>query len=128
MRTAMAVIVAYLVWTAIWLGGGAGLGAAFPAALEAFDAGELITDTAYLASALGLSVVASLVSGIVCAKLAKERAPGAALALAALLLLTGIGVQASVWSLMPVWYHLVFLALLFPVVKLGASFSSPASS
>ena len=120
MRRALAVIVAYLVWTALWLGSGASLGAAFPEALEAYEAGEPITETGYLVSALGLSVVCSFVAGIVCGKLARERSSGAALVLGAALLLTGIGVQASAWSLMPVWYHLVFLALLLPVVKWAA--------
>ena len=36
------------------------------------------------------------------------------------MLVTGIAVQAGVWALMPVWYHLVFLALLVPVCLVGA--------
>jgi hypothetical protein len=33
---------------------------------------------------------------------------------AGLLLATGLGVQSSAWSQLPVWYHLAFLALLIP--------------
>jgi len=40
--------------------------------------------------------------------------------LAVLLLATGVGVQASVWILMPVWYHLGFLGLLVPGCLLRA--------
>ncbi len=32
----------------------------------------------------------------------------------------GMSVQAAVWNLMPVWYHLVFLGLLVPGCLLGA--------
>jgi hypothetical protein len=37
-----------------------------------------------------------------------------------LLLATGIAVQASVWNLMPVWYHVPFLVLVVPACILGA--------
>jgi hypothetical protein len=39
--------------------------------------------------------------------------------MASLLLLTGIFVQASVWTLMPIWYHVPFLALLVPIAVIG---------
>ncbi len=45
---------------------------------------------------------------------------GSAITLGVLLLLTGIGVQASVRDLMPVWYHVVFLALLIPATIIAA--------
>lgn len=44
----------------------------------------------------------------------------AAIVTSVLLLLTGIGVQASVWTQMPVWYHLSFLVLVAPVTLAGA--------
>jgi hypothetical protein len=39
--------------------------------------------------------------------------------LAVLQLLLGIGFEASAWNLMPVWYHLVFLALIIPATVMG---------
>ena len=36
------------------------------------------------------------------------------------MLAVGIGVQAGSWNLMPVWYHLTFLALLVPGALIGA--------
>ncbi len=42
------------------------------------------------------------------------------LILAFLLLVTGVAVQWSVFQLMPIWYHIVFLALLIPLVQVGA--------
>ena len=40
-------------------------------------------------------------------------------ALGILLLLFGAGVQAVAWSYIPIWYHIVFLALLVPLTILG---------
>ena len=38
-----------------------------------------------------------------------------------LLLATGIAVQLQYWSLLPIWYHLVFLVLLVPSTVAGGS-------
>jgi hypothetical protein len=124
-RPVLAVIAGYAVWTVIWLGGGQALLAAFP---DALPSGELevqpITSTPYLASALVLSIICSLAAGAFC-RIGASRWLTGALVLSVLLLLTGIGVQASAWSLMPVWYHLAFLALLVPVTLLGARLTRP---
>jgi len=60
-------------------------------------------------------------AGIVAGQEAGGRAPCAVprgLAVVAVLLLaTGIGVQTSVWTLMPVWYHLALLGLLQPITS-----------
>ncbi len=114
-RAAAGVIVGYAVWTALWLGGNAGLNLAFTAPIE----GEPVTATGFLLSALLLSVICSFAAGFVNTVLAKEKSKGAVLIMAGLLLLTGIGVQAGIWSLMPLWYHLTFLVLLVPVSVLG---------
>ena len=114
-RAVGGVIVGYAVWTALWLGGGAGLNLVFPVPME----GEPITSLGFLLGALLLSVFCSFLAGFTNAALAKEKSKGAVLIMAGLLLLTGIGVQAGIWSIMPLWYHLVFLALLVPVSVLG---------
>ncbi|MCW5874766.1 MAG: hypothetical protein KIS88_09005 [Anaerolineales bacterium] len=43
------------------------------------------------------------------------------LILGVVLLLVGIAVQRQYWKLMPLWYHLLFLALLVPTTLFGAS-------
>ena len=58
-------------------------------------------------------------AGLATAKLAGAKASGAVVVMAVMLLVTGIGVQSTVWSLMPVWYHLAFLGLLVPVALVG---------
>jgi hypothetical protein len=116
-RAILAVITGYLVWTALWLAGNRLL---FGGAAERVGAGEPFTAAAPLVGVVVLSMCCSLAAGATAAIIAGERAPAAVLVMAVLLLVTGIGVQASVWMLMPVWYHLAFLALIIPVSLLGA--------
>ena len=116
-HTILGVVAGYIVWTVIWLGGNATL---FSAAAEQSASGEAVTAIGTLAGVLLLSIVCSLVAGMVAGWLGKQNAAQAVLITGVLLVLTGIGVQASVWSLMPVWYHLSFLLLILPVAMLGA--------
>ena len=116
MRAILATLLGYAVWTAIWLGGNSVL---FNEAAEVVGAGERYTAVGPLAGALVLSLVCSLVAGAVAGKLASTARP--VLVLACLLLLTGLVVQASVWDLMPIWYHAPFLVLLVPVTRLGGA-------
>ncbi len=117
-RAILGVIVGYVVWTAVWLGGNAAL---FAGAQEAVARGEAIAGAWPLLGVLGLSVVCSVIAGVVCAKVSASRGLAPAIVLAVLLLLTGIGVQASIWKLEPVWYHAAFLVLLLPVTLAAAT-------
>lgn len=117
MKLVIGVIVGYALWTAIWLGGNAVL---LPEAQEVVGAGKHYAETGPLGIAIGLSVVCSLVAGFAAARIAGPQARAATLTLAILLLATGVGVQLSVWELMPVWYHVPFLLLLVPVTIIGS--------
>lgn len=116
-RATLGVIAGYVAWTVLWL---AGNNLLLGAAGEAVAAGEPFTAAGPLTAIVVLSVVCSLVAGAAVAAVARVQSRGAVLVMALLLLVTGIGVQASVWHLMPVWYHLVFLALIVPVCLVGA--------
>lgn len=117
MRTILAVIVGYAVWPAICLP----LNTIFYSETSAaLDAGQRFAQTGPLVGSIGISILGSLAAGFVAAFIATSHTKPAVWIVAALLLLTGIGVEASVWPLIPVWYHFVFLALLVPVVMLGA--------
>lgn len=116
LRAVIGVIVGYAVWTVIWLGGGAVF---FGRLAESVTARERYEAVGPLVGLLALSIACSLAGGMVCGLISRGRTHGASMVLATLLLVTGIGVQAGVWSLMPVWYHLVFLVLLIPVTMLG---------
>ena len=111
-RALFAVVLGYLAWSVLWLVGNAFL---FGDVTEELQAGEPFTDTGPLAGALVLSVLCSVLAGFTAARVARRRAGGAVWTTALLLLATGIAVQLGSWSLLPLWYHLVFLVLLVPV-------------
>jgi len=115
MRTILAVLAGFALWSILWVGGHQAAFALLPAHYDA----EGIPETKGLYGLyLAFSVGCSLLAG----RVARRLAPGNMAALAGLgmlLLLVGIGFQASVWSLEPLWYHLLFLALLVPATLLG---------
>lgn len=117
LRAVMGVIVGYLTWSALWLVGNRLL---FTDAAEVVAAGERYTKTGPLLGVLALSIVCSLAAGAVAAKISQSKRWGTVAVMAVLLLITGIVVQASVWSLMPFWYHVLFLALIIPVCQVGS--------
>ncbi len=118
MRAAVAVIVGYLIWTALWLGGNAVL---FDAAAKMMSAGKTFSDAGPLAGLIALSIVCSLAAGCCAAVIAKKRHRPAVLVMSSLLLVTGVVVQYHIGTLMPVWYHLTFLALIVPVCIVGGA-------
>jgi len=123
-RAIAGVIAGYVVWTVLWL---AGNNLIFAGAAESVAGGRTLEDRGPLIGILVLSVVCSLAAGASTAAIAKLKTRVSVLVMAVLLLLTGIGVQISVWSLMPVWYHLAFLALIVPVCMVGARLVTAAA-
>jgi len=123
LRAILGVIVGYAVWSGLWL---AANQVAFAEAAEAVAGGEPLTETSPLLAILALSVVCSILAGLVAAKLAGGKARAAVLVTGFLLLATGIFVQTGAWSLMPTWYHVAFLALLIPVTLLGGKLGGAA--
>ena len=123
-QAVLGTIAGYLAWTALWLGVGLGvLAPLFSGADQEFQDGGVLSDLGYLASSLVLSVVCSLVGGWTCDKITRQDGRRAVVTLALFLLATGIAVQASVWSRMPIWYHAAFLILLVPATLLGGSWA-----
>ncbi len=116
MRTGIAVVVGFIVWTVLWLGTNAALAGALP---DRFADDGSTSDVTILVLILILSAVFSFISGWLTAKVAKAADNRPATILGVVLLLVGIAVQIGYWDLMPIWYHLVFLALLFPVAVAG---------
>jgi len=125
MRAIVAVVAGYAAWTVLWLGGNALL---FGEASRVMGEGQVFSTSTTLFGVIVLSIVCSVVAGLTAARIAADKAAGAVIVVALLLLATGIGVQSGVWSLMPVWYHLVFLALIVPVTVAAGRFAtrSPA--
>lgn len=120
MKSVLAVVAGVVLWGVLWVGGTQGLMAARPE----LQPGEPITGAAVLAGLIGYSVVLSIMAGWVAARLAPKAPVGHATTLAVIQLAIGVAVQASAWTLFPVWYHVIFLGLVVPATvyggKLGA--------
>ncbi len=114
-RMIIAVVAGAVVWAALWLGGNQAAMAAFPAAMQPETA---ITSVGVL---LGLilygGVLLSLLAGWTTGKISRAMKP--VWVLAGVQLMFGIIAEVSYWSLTPVWYHVVFLALIVPMTVLG---------
>ena len=126
-RIILGVIVGFIVWSILWVGGDEAFATLSPdwyappkLAFEkaAFNNTSFEANSTILLFKLLHSVFASLISGYVAVMLSNENRRTTT-TLGVILLIVGIAVQASVWSLLPIWYHLIFLALLIPVTIAG---------
>ena len=126
-RSVVGVIAGFIAWMVAWFGGESVLAALSPAGFgapqRAFEAalveGHAFTAPASLLVAqLVLGSLVSLLAGFVAALVAREsrRAP---LVLGVLLSAMGVLKAVMSWPLVPVWFHLVFTALLLPLAMLG---------
>jgi hypothetical protein len=77
---------------------------------------------AMMIARLLLGALSSLCAGCAVAWITKASS-GAARILGALLIVLFIPVHYGLWDKFPVWYHLIFLASLFPFTLLGSYFS-----
>ena len=117
LRQILAAIVGYVFWSAAWVG--------YNPLLQKFnllssDQTQRIHDPKALLALLLGSFVLSIVAGYLTAVISGPRRHLAVLVLGLLLLATGIFFQMQFWRMMPLWYHLTFLALLVPFCFVGA--------
>lgn len=115
-RNIFAAIAGYLLWTVVFLGGGAAVRSGMP---SVHDAEGYTSDVTALGLYLAISFAASVGAGYLAGRVARERRMMWVGVLAFLLVATGIPVQLSAWENLPVWYNLVFLAALAPLTLLG---------
>lgn len=117
MKTLTALLSGYILWTILWFAGNAGLRAA---GILPSKATQPLAALQPLLALLSVALVCSLVGGFVAAAVSRSSSTLTIPALGILLFATGCFVQSTVWHLMPIWYHLVFLGLLIPATLLGA--------
>src|SRR5664279_1092953 len=118
-RIVLGVIVGFVAWSILWVGGDEMLArfwADYGVHSIAFEKAALNKTPFEFSSTILIinlirSVISSLLSGYLAAFVANENRR-TTLILGVLLLIVGIIVEATVWNLLPVWYHLVFLVLL----------------
>ena len=122
-RAILSVVAGFLFWSVLWLGGNAALARLLP---DAFDAEGVTGDVTVLAGLIVLAAVISVLSGMATVRVGPRNPGKAVAALAAVLLVVGIFVEIQYWNVMPVWYHLIFLAVLVPATVWGGRLAERA--
>lgn len=115
-RIILAVLAGAAVWALLWNLGTLGTQAALP---DIVRPQQPLTHAGVLLAFIGYSVGLSVLAGFITALVGGKTPMPAVWALSILQLSIGVGVEASYWNLMPVWYHLVFLALIVPATVYG---------
>jgi hypothetical protein len=125
-RIILGVIAGFFAWIIAWFGGEKILSAvwpefgihqaAFQAAIE--NGASFTPNTTMLLTHIVLASIVSVISGFLAALAAGEnkRAP---LFLGFLLLGLGLLKAVMSWPYVPVWYHVIFTAILLPMAILG---------
>lgn len=116
LRSILSVVVGVVVWGALWVSANLGLASGLPGS---FDENGITTAPGLLLAFLVISAVLSVLAGWLCATIANHSLMKHVTVLALIQLSIGIFVQAGVWELMPVWYHLIFLSLVVPMHLAG---------
>jgi hypothetical protein len=117
LRQGFAVVIGFAVWSAIWLACNALL-----VELHALphSATTPVQEAAPLLALLVAAAIASLAAGYAAALANPSTSTRPVLVLGVLLVIVGVVVQSNFLDLMPLWYHVAFLALLLPVCLVGA--------
>lgn len=94
---------------------------AFQAAVE--NGGQFTAETTLLVTHIVMGAIVSAFAGFLAALIAREnnRAP---LALGTLLLVFGVLKAVLSWQYVPLWYHVLFTALLLPMTMMGGKLKS----
>ena len=126
-RIVLGVIGGFFVWAIAWVGSEKILSAIWPESYGAHQAafqaaivngGQFTADTTLLLMHIVLCSIVSLMSGFLAALIAGEnkRAP---LVLGFLLMAFGLLKAVMSWAYVPIWYHIIFTALLIPMTIMG---------
>lgn len=126
MRVALGVIVGFIVWTIVWIGGDQTLRGLWPdfnvhmlAAERAMVNNEAFTGNTLIEIVnLLRSFITSILAGYMAALVAGEYGK-TTMILGVILIIVGIMFQYMAWNLAPAWYHIVFILGLMPMTILG---------
>jgi hypothetical protein len=116
-RIVLAITAGFVVWFAVATLGNFAIRWLLPGYSEVEKAMEF--SLGMLCARLLLGAVASLTAGAACVAIGRN-ARAAIYLLALLLLALFVPVHVGLWAKFPVWYHIVFLGSLVPLVVLGA--------
>ena len=115
-RIVLGVVAGVVLWGLLWVGGSSAAQAAWP---DLIDPEVRLDHLGILGGYLIYSVILSLLAGYVAAAIGGAAAMRTVWILAVVQLGIGIFTEISYWDLTPVWYHLVFLALVVPATVVG---------
>ena len=126
-RIVLGVIAGFFAWMIVWVGSEKILSAIWPEGFgvhqRAFEAaiangGQFTADTKLLLMHIVIGSIVSVMSGFLAALIAREnrRAP---LVLGFLLVAFGLLKVVLSWPYVPIWHHVIFTALLFPMTIMG---------
>ena len=127
LRVILGIVAGFIAWSILWVGSDQLLISLDPdwygAHQQAFERSmfnqtPFTPDSTIIGLQLLRAAIITLMSGFLAAVIARGNR-NAPLGLGVLLLVVGIAFQTMAWSYLPVWYHLVFLALLIPTTILG---------
>jgi hypothetical protein len=130
----MGVIGGFFAWLIVWFGSEKVVSAIWPAFgthQHAFEeaiknGGPFTANTTMLLTHIVLGSIVSLMAGALAALIAGEnsRAP---LVLGFVLLALGILKAVMSWPYVPIWYHVIFAAILLPMAIMGGKLITTAS-
>ena len=131
LRIALGVIAGFVGWLIAWVASEKIIGAIWPAFgvhQKAFEeviknGGEFTADTTMLITHVVLGSIVSVIAGALAALVAGENSKAPMFA-GILLLLMGVAKAVMSWQYVPLWYHVVFTAMLLPLAVLGGKLIS----
>lgn len=117
LRVVLAIVTGFVVWFAVATVGNFAIRWLLPGYAEVEQA--MTFSLGMLSARLVLGAVASLAAGAACVAIGRS-VRSAVYAFALLLLALFVPVHVGLWAKFPMWYHIVFLGTLVPLVILGA--------
>lgn len=126
-RVILGIVAGFIAWSILWIGSDQVLAMLSPgwygahqAAFERamFNRSEFTPDTTILFLHIVRNAIISIMSGFLAAVIANGNR-NASVGLGILLLAFGAFVEAMAWNYLPIWYHIIFLAILIPFTILG---------
>jgi hypothetical protein len=131
LRIVLGVVGGFFSWAIVWFGSEKILSAIWPAFgvhQRAFEealknGGQFTADTTMLLTHIVIGSIVSVLAGVLAALIAGENAR-APLFLGFLLLALGILKAVMSWQYVPIWYHVIFTALLIPMAIIGGKLIS----
>ena len=132
LRILLGVIAGFLAWLIAWVGFEKLLSAIWPegfgAHQRAFQAaiingGPFTAHTTMLLVHIVCASIVSILSGFLAARIAGENKRSLPI-LGILLLALGVAKAVMSWPYVPIWYHVIFTGLLFPMAMMGGKMKS----